>query len=981
MKKRISGLILASLCLLGSCQDPSTGKRQADTPVGYDYLSSNFQHPERIYGVNCWWWWLNGNVTKEAISKDLEAMKSKHFQGAMIFDAGGHNQRGNKDIPDGPLFGSEEWKELFVFALDEAKRLGLEIGFNIQSGWNLGGPCVTPQYAAKQLIFTEIKVAGGKPLTQKLPLPQIRKDFYKDIAVLAFPAGKALLSGETIEALDLKLGFHELGGSAPDCRFLLGNTPRGKKQKPDQEVYRVNPDEVVNLTARMDKDGLLTWDVPSGEWNIMRIGYTCTQSEVSTSSNGWQGDVLDYMSKEAFDYYWNSVVEPILQVAGDHAGTTLKFMETDSWECGGMNWTDQFADEFRAYRGYDLLSYLPIIAGHVIEDIQTSNAFLADFRKTLGELVAHNHYARFAEQAHRYNIGIQPESAGPHAGPMDGIKNYGFSDIVMSEFWSPSPHRPRTQDRYFVKQAASAAHIYGKKIIGAESFTTIGPHWNDELWSKQKPSFDHEICSGLNRLYFHTFTCSPAEMGLPGQEYFAGTHVNPQITWWDQSDALIDYIRRTQLLVQNGTFVADILYYYGDHVPNVFPFKESDPAGALPGYDYDVTDETIFMQLKVENGKIVVPGGISYQVLVLPTHRVLSLPVLKKTEELLKQGACIIGNKPERMVSLVGGAAAQQRFQQVSEQIWGTTNDPQGEKPYGKGKVVWGVSARDYLSAQNIPADFAIAEEAAASDIDYIHYTIGTTHVYFVSNQTEERKNVTARFRVSALQPELWDAQTGTIRDAKAFGQAAEITTVPLTLEPFGAIFVVFNRPIVKETQGDAARNYPDYETVQTIDGSWTVHFDPERGGPGSVTLPELIDWTTHQDEGIKFYSGPATYNKSFTCKKEKGASYFLQLENVKDVGIATVRFNGKDKGIVWTKPFRVEITEELQDGENSMEIEVVNSWYNRVAGDEMSSGTKKYSQTNVVLGHDFAGRPLQEIPLEPSGLLGPVTIKKAITK
>lgn len=981
MKKRISGLILASLCLLGSCQDPSTGKRQADTPVSYDYLSSNFQHPERIYGVNCWWWWLNGNVTKEAISKDLEAMKSKHFQGAMIFDAGGHNQRGNKDIPDGPLFGSEEWKELFVFALDEAKRLGLEIGFNIQSGWNLGGPCVTPQYAAKQLTFTEIKVAGGKPLTQKLPLPQIRKDFYKDIAVLAFPAGKALLSGETIEALDLKLGFHELGGSAPDCRFLLENTPRGKKQKPDQEVYRINPDEVVNLTARMDKDGLLTWDVPSGEWNIMRIGYTCTQSEVSTSSNGWQGDVLDYMSKEAFDYYWNSVVEPILQVAGDHAGTTLKFMETDSWECGGMNWTDQFADEFRAYRGYDLLSYLPIIAGHVIEDIQTSNAFLADFRKTLGELVAHNHYARFAEQAHRYNIGIQPESAGPHAGPMDGIKNYGFSDIVMSEFWSPSPHRPRTQDRYFVKQAASAAHIYGKKIIGAESFTTIGPHWNDELWSKQKPSFDHEICSGLNRLYFHTFTCSPAEMGLPGQEYFAGTHVNPQVTWWDQSDALIDYIRRTQLLVQNGTFVADILYYYGDHVPNVFPFKESDPAGALPGYDYDVTDETIFMQLKVENGKIVVPGGISYQVLVLPTHRVLSLPVLKKTEELLKQGACIIGNKPERMVSLVGGAAAQQRFQQVSEQIWGTTNDPQGEKPYGKGKVVWGVSARDYLSAQHIPADFAIAEEAAASDIDYIHYTIGTTHVYFISNQTEERKNVTARFRVSALQPELWDAQTGIIRDAKAFGQAAEITTVPLTLEPFGATFVVFNRPIGKETQGDAARNYPDYETVQTIDGSWTVHFDPERGGPGSVTLPELIDWTTHQDEGIKFYSGPATYNKSFTCKKEKGASYFLQLENVKDVGIATVRINGKDKGIVWTKPFRVEITEELQDGENSMEIEVVNSWYNRVAGDEMSSGTKKYTQTNVVLGHDFAGRPLQEIPLEPSGLLGPVTIKKAITK
>lgn len=983
MKKRITGLFLASMCLFGGCRGLSADIGEENKSIGYDYLASNFQHPERIYGVNCWWWWLNGNVTEEAISKDLQAMKSKHFQGAMIFDAGGHNQRGNKDIPAGPLFGSKQWNELFVFALDEAKRLGLEIGFNIQSGWNLGGPCVTPQYAAKQLTFTEIKVDGGKPLTQKLPQPKTHQDFYKDIAVLAFPAGKALLSGETIEALDLKLGFHELGGSAPDCRFLLENTPRGKKQKPAREVYRVHPDEVINLTAQMDKDGLLTWDVPSGEWNIMRIGYTCTHSKVSTSSNDWQGAVLDYMSKEAFDYYWNSVVEPILQAAGEHTGTTLKFMETDSWECGGMNWTDHFADEFQAYRGYDLLSYLPIIAGHVIEDLQTSNAFLADFRKTLGELVAHNHYAHFAAHAHRHNIGIQPESAGPHAGPMDGIKNYGFSDIVMSEFWSPSPHRPRTQDRYFVKQAASAAHIYGKKIIGAESFTTIGPHWNDELWSKQKPSFDHEICSGLNRLYFHTFTCSPAEMGLPGQEYFAGTHINPQITWWNQSDALIDYIRRTQLLVQNGTFVADILYYYGDHVPNVFPFKESDPAGALPGYDYDVTDETIFMQLKVEDGKIVVPGGIAYRVLVLPSHRVLSLPVLEKAEELLKQGACILGNKPEKMVSLVGGTAAQERFQQLSEQIWGTANDSQGERNYGKGKVAWGVSGRDYLSAQNIPADFAIGEDTSATDFDYIHYTIGTTHVYFVSNQTEKRKNVTARFRISGLQPELWDALTGEIRDAKAFGQAEGLTTVPLTLEPFGATFVVFNRPIDKKAQGEGTRNYPDYETVQTIDGSWTVHFDPERGGPGSVTLPELIDWTTHLDEGIRFYSGPATYNKSFTVSfdKEKEVSYSLQLENIKDVGIATVRINGKDKGVLWTKPFRVEITEELQEGENTMEIEVVNSWYNRVAGDEMSSGTKKHTHTNIVLGHDFAGRPLQEIPLEPSGLLGPVTIQKAITK
>ncbi|MBV5349546.1 glycoside hydrolase, partial [bacterium] len=341
--------------------------------------------------------------------------------------------------------------------------------------------------------------------------------------------------------------------------------------------------DILNLTSKMDNEGNLSWETPEGEWSILRIGYTCTDSHVSTSSGDWQGNVLDYMSKDAFAFYWDDVVEPIFKASGDHVGTTLKFMETDSWECGGMNWTDNFPQEFKSYRGYDILNFLPLAAGYVIDDLNTSNAFLSDFRKTLGDLVAYNHYAVFQQYAHKYNMGILPESAGPHAGPMDGIKNYRFNDIVMSEFWSPSPHRPLPENRFFLKQASSAAHIYGKKIVGAESFTTIGPHWNDELWHDQKSSFDHEICSGLNRTYFHTFTCSPPEAGLPGQEYFAGTHVNPQVTWWKQSGAFIDYMHRTQSVVQNGKFVADVLLYYGDHVPNVFPYKHADPAGVMPG--------------------------------------------------------------------------------------------------------------------------------------------------------------------------------------------------------------------------------------------------------------------------------------------------------------------------------------------------------------------------------------------------------------
>jgi hypothetical protein len=963
--------------LLSGCSNQNPAIE--DSEALFTQVRNNFHKPDVPSGVNCWWWWLNGNVNKAAITKDLEAMKSRNFQGAMIFDAGGHNQRGNRDIPDGPLFGSEAWNELFVFALDEAKGLGLQMGFNIQSGWNLGGPRVSPEYAAKQLTYSQTEVSGDRSLSIELDQGQSRLDYYRDIAVLAFPLDADDKAVEGISDLDLKLGFHELGGSAPDCRFLLGNRPDAKNR--GKQAFRVDKNEIIDLSSQMDAAGKLNWEAPAGEWVILRIGYTCTPAHVSTSSNQWQGNVLDYMSKEAFDFYWMDVVEPIFEAAGEHVGTTLKYMETDSWECGGMNWTDKFAEEFAHYRGYELFPYLPVVAGYVVDDLESSNAFLADFRKTLGDLVAYKHYARFQEYAHKYDMGIQPESAGPHAGPMDGIKNYGFSDIVMSEFWSPSPHRPAPSNRFFLKQASSAAHIYGKKIVGAESFTTIGPHWNDELWHDQKSAFDHEICAGLNRMYFHTFTCSPPEMGLPGQEYFAGTHVNPQVTWWDQSGAFIDYMHRIQSVVQEGKFVADVLYYYGDHVPNVFPFKHSDPAGAMPGFDYDVCDETIFLQLEVVDGKVLVPGGVEYRVLVLPDHRVLSLAVLEKIEELVQEGATVLGHKPEKLISLVGGSEAQDRFSELARKIWGEAAEESGEQVYGQGKVVWGKTARAYLLSRGIPADFEVLENDSKTDFDYIHYTMGERDIYFITNQTTERQKIQARFRVAGKQPELWDALNGDIRMAEAFVQQDGLTTVPLTLEPYGAMLLVFDQHIPESRQGTGLRNFSDYETLAEISGEWTVRFDPRWGGPGEVLFPELLDWTGHPDQGIKYYSGAAVYTKSFKLESElrKDRRYFLQLGNVKDVGMAEVKINGTDKGVVWTFPWRIEIGQELQEGENQLEIKVVNSWYNRVAGDQTHPEKQSYTSTNIDLKHDFRGRPREKIPLETSGLIGPVTIEAII--
>ena len=925
-------------------------------------LEDGFKNPPKEDGVRCWWWWLNGNVTKEAITRDLEAMKSKHFSGAMIFDAGGAEQRGNSQVPAGPLYGSPAWRELFLHALNEAKRLGLELGLSIQSGWNLGGPNVTPDYAAKQLTYSELQLAGSATIKEQLPMPKTRDNFYRDICVLAFPK-KTSAKQNPIRDLQLKSMYKELGGSAPDCRFLLNDIPA----TPGEEDVRLS--DIVNLTEHIAPDGTLSWQVPTGDWIVQRFGYTTTDARVSTSSGGWQGMVIDYLRKDALDQYWNEVIEPVFKEAGPLVGTVLKQLETDSWECGGMNWTDRFRDEFIKFRGYDPILYLPIITGKIVENREISNRFLADFRKTLGDCVSENHYRHMAELAHQHNLQIQPESGGPHAGPLDAIKNLGWNDIVMGEFWAPSPHRPKPENRFFIKQSSSVAHTYGKKYVAAESFTTIGPHWDDVLWKSQKPSADHEFCSGLNMVFFHTFTCSPKEMGLPGQEYFAGTHINPQVTWWNYSDAFITYLNRCQYLLQQGKFVADVLYYYGDHVPNLVRLKEDDPAGVLPGYDYDVADEPILLQLKVEDGSILTPSGMRYHLLVLPNHKVLSLAALKKIRQLIVEGATVIGPKPERLVSLEGGEESQKEFTLIANQLWGEKPESSGQNNRKTGRLLWGKTTRQVLLDSGIIPDFVAQNVKQSTDACYIHYTIDKTDMYYVCNQTGQPLETACSFRIQNKQPELWNPITGEIRELHAFTQKNGYTEIPLQFTPNGSWFVVFRSPITAAVQGAAASNFPLEQAIQTLEGDWQVQFDPRWGGPASIQFENLISWTKYPSPEINHYSGKAVYNKQFdfTGPVDPAKRYWLDLGSVLDVGIASIRLNGKDLGIVWTPPFRVDITNALQTGKNAVAIDVVNSWRNRLVGDRDLPKEKRFTKTNITI--------LPEWQLLDSGLLGPVQI------
>lgn len=955
--------ILSFVFLVIPCCHRSADKDPPDTQ-SFETIREAFLEPGAEAGPRCWWWWLNSNVTKASITRDLEAMRDKGFSGAMIFDAGTELKWGpDENPPNGPMFSGPEWTELYLHALREAKRLGLELGLSIQSGWNLGGPAVTLDEKAKQVTWSEIAITGGSNQNITLPLPPNNYDHYRDICVLAFPSRQ--VERQPISHLSAKSGARELGGSAPDCRFLLDDHPAVEGE------YDAQVNEILDLSTHLGDDGTLQWDVPPGEWTVMRIGYTPTTAHVATSSDNWKGHVIDYLSTEAFNAYWDRNVEHLLRTAGPMAGTVLKQLETDSWECGGMNWSTRFAEEFEAYNGYDITRYLPVVAGKIIDSREASNAFLADLRKTIAHLVSENHYRVFAERAAAHNLGIQPECSGPHAAPLDGITNYSHSDITMSEFWIPSPHRPNPENRFFVKQAASAAHIYGKQFVGAESFTSLRkPHWGVEPWHDMKPAMDYEFCEGLNMIFFHTFTSSPEEMGVPGQEYFAGTHVNPQVTWWEMSGPFMEYISRVQSVVQQGKFVADVLYYYGDHVPNIAGFKGYNRAGALPGYDYDVTNEAVLLQLTVQDEMLVVPSGLTYRLLVLPDHRVLSLAALEKIDALLHEGATVLGPKPERLVSLVGGPAAQERFHAIADALWGTNPGETGQKKVGKGTLAWGISSRNYLQEQGTAFDFEVLNTGDQLDFQYIHYTIGGADVYFVCNQTSEPQSAECAFRVSGRQPELWDPVTGRILNARSYRQAGGRTVVPLQLNPYGALFVCFTDPIPASRQGDASSNFPSFILEKTIEGPWQVAFDPRWGGPDSVRFDMLTDWTTHPDPGIRYYSGTATYTTEFTFNPENEEIYRIRLNRVKDAGIASVRVNGRHAGTVWTSPFDVDITGLLQEGSNRLEIDVVNSWQNRLIGDRGKPQGERYTKTNI--------RIKDEWTLRESGLIGPVELLSA---
>lgn len=776
--------------------------------IAPEELAAKFETPPGEAGMSCYWWWLNGHTTKEAITEDLEQMKAKGYGSASLIDAGGFNAVTGKPTP-GKVFLSPEWMELYRHAIREADRLGMTLAVNATSGWNPGGSFVTPEYAMKRLTYSETDVQGGGKVETELPQPPTWY-MYKDICVQAVrkspegaPLRDAAIPHWSAKAFYGGLGFQEVF----PLRLLSENFDH------DSGAAVIRREEILDLTAHFDGKKLV-WDAPEGEWTVIRYAWTCTGAQTSTTSDGWGGLSLDHLDPRAFERYRDHVLMPLIQTAKE-AGNSLRFLLTDSWEMGLTNWTERFPEEFRKFRGYDLWEYLPVMTGRVVESPTVSNRFLQDIRRTVSDCILNYHYKLFQELASEHGMMIDPEAGGPCYTPVDALEVMGACDIPHGEFWARSTSHVASEGaRLSVRQSACVAHTYGKRFVEAEGPTSIGPHW-ERSPKDLKGLLDRIFCSGVNRLVWHTFTSSPPEAGRPGIEYFAGTHLNRNVTWWEQAGDFVGYIDRCSYLLQQGLFVADVLIYNGDDVPNMVFLKE-EVTDLDPGYDWDkCSAEVILDRLTVSDGRLMLPDGMSYRLLVLPQLETIDLDVMRKIERLVLDGMVLVGDPPKRVTGLAHYPDGDRELNGIVNRMWrcnaGGWMDGvnRTENIYGKGRVIRGQRLADVLASLSALPDFSYTGRDARTRLDFIHRATEKQDIYFVANRFALKgiddyfyrympveynrfEEVECRFRVTGRKPELWNPLTGEITPVTYYYERDGYTCIPMNFAPEGSVFVVF---------------------------------------------------------------------------------------------------------------------------------------------------------------------------------------------
>jgi hypothetical protein len=730
--------------------------------------------------------------------------------------------------------------------------------------------------------------------------------------------------------------------------------------------------DVVDLTSKMSPDGKLDWTPPAGDWVVLRFGYSLlgiTNHPATAEATGLEVDKMDRrFVKNYFDKYLDSYKDI---VGADMMGKKgIRYVINDSWEAGSQNWTDNMIQQFKKLRGYDPLPWMPVLAGQVVESAEASDRFLWDFRKTIADLIANEHYGQLEDTLHERGMGHYGESHEEgRAYVVDGMEVKKFNEVPMSAMWTQTPGVNNEQFGYNAddRESGSVAHIYGQNIAAAESMTAAAAPWG---WSPAtlKPTADQEFLNGINRFVIHESAHQPLvdKTKKPGMTLGPfGQWFNRNETWAEQAGPWVDYLARTSFMLQQGHFGADLIYFYGEDSNLTAIFGKAAP-DIPPGYGFDyVNADALIHELSVSDGSITTKSGMSYKVLGLdPYSKHMSLPVLRAIEKLVNDGATVAGPKPSDDPSQ---ADDQAEFDRINSELFG---DGTGVHTVGQGKVYAGQSLGDVFNALKVAPDFDFTKPESDTRLLFVHRKLQDSDLYFVDNRSDREETVDASFRVTGKAPELWYAETGTSKPV-SYKIAEGRTTVPLHLEPWGTVFVVF-----RKATSESSQTLPKVteSKVADVDGPWKVSFEPDRGAPPSATLDKLISWSDSTDAGVKYFSGAGTYTKTIQASADwfkKGSQLWIDLGDVKNLAEVTV--NGKNLGVVWHTPYRIDVTSALKPGANEVSIKVINAWVNRLIGDEQPGATK-YTFADV--------KPYRaNSPLVPSGLLGPVAVIRAQTE
>ncbi|MEO6636924.1 MAG: glycosyl hydrolase [Ginsengibacter sp.] len=932
-------------------------------------LEAGFINPPIVSRPKALWPWVNGNFSLSQITYEMEQAKLKGMGGFDIWDVGTMVDP-DKIVPDGPPFLSDASLQGIKHAVEEGDRLGLEIGLISSSSWNAGGSWVKPEHGAMGLFRKDTIVNGPIVFNAAIPFPIIAdKNGGREMLIV-----RDAVTGLPIYYKEVGLIAHPFNA--------------------DSSIKNVTA--VIDLQKnRTAISGLINWQVPAGKWRITRYVCAPTGQPLMIPSPLSNGLMLDHFSAAAQEANLAYIFKRLKETLGSLKNRSLKYLYEDSYEVNSAVWTPLLPEEFLKKTGYSLIPFLPVLDGYSVGGKEITERFLFDFTKLLSDLIINNHYEKGRQLCQQEGLGFYAEAGGPgkpiHNVPFEDLKALGSLTVPRGEFWN---NHGDLENLQIVKGISSAAHIYNQRYVEAEAFTSV---W---LWQEGpgalKPLADRAMCEGLNRFVYHTFPHTPPESGRPGWVYNFGTLINTTNGWWPKSEGFHQYLARCSYLLQQGEFIGDVAFYYGDEAPNFVKPKHIHATLGL-GYDYDVVNtDVILNKMTVRNGRIYLPHGQYYNVLVLPQDQRMNPLVLKKLEQMVAAGATIIGPKPQHSYSLQNYKMADQQVQSLAAKLWGNVDSSNlKERVYGKGKIIWGKTVREVLLQNGITPDVEYKSNAADT-IDFIHRRTSDADIYFIRNKKPDAISGTCTFRVKDKQPEWWDAESGNKVPITIFSRTKNGISIPLDLAPHASAFIIFQKPLQPKIQPEEAIDvntiiYTPKGIVSTktakpatahqvaITSPWELRFEHKGNTPVVDSMQELRSLHLYNDSAIKYFSGQVAYYNSFEIAAtdlKKDAVLLLALNNVKE--IADVYLNGKLLGQHWYPAHAFTLKEELKPGKNYLVIEVVNSINNGLIGDAQKPKEYRQMRSNINRLPNAWMKPFAEAPLLEAGLIGPVTLQWA---